>query len=156
MRDDVNERQTHPTKQHCVDEQLDWVCGNAECLPFDDASFDAYTIAFGIRNVTHIDKALLEAFRVLRPGGRLLILEFSHVEQPLLKPLYDLYSFQVIPVLGHLIAGDHDSYAYLVESIRRFPRPAVFSDMIRHAGFRLVSHEPLTAGIAAIHSAYKL
>lgn len=130
--------------------------GNAETLPFDDASFDAYTIAFGIRNVTHIETALSEAFRVLKTGGRFLCLEFSKVEAPILDRLYDLHSFEVIPRLGSAVAGDKASYQYLVESIRRFPPQEAFAEMIRDAGFDNVKYRNLTGGIAALHSGWKL
>ncbi|MEM8753106.1 MAG: class I SAM-dependent methyltransferase, partial [Pseudomonadota bacterium] len=117
---------------------LDWVCGDAMRLPFPDKSFDVYTIAFGIRNVTRIEDALAEAYRVLKPGGRFLCLEFSHLDAPLAQKAYDLYSFNVIPRMGALIARDRDSYQYLVESIRKFPRQEAFADMIRAAGFARV------------------
>lgn len=130
--------------------------GDAEELPFDDDRFDVYTIAFGIRNVTHIDRALQEAHRVLKPGGRFLCLEFSQVNDPLISRLYDLYSFQVIPVIGEVIAGDWKSYQYLVESIRKFPNQEEFKDMIEDAGFQKVTYESLTSGIVAIHSGFKL
>jgi demethylmenaquinone methyltransferase / 2-methoxy-6-polyprenyl-1,4-benzoquinol methylase len=135
---------------------LAFVQGNAEDLPFEKGRFDAYTIAFGIRNVTHIDKALEEAFRVLKPGGRFLCLEFSNVEMPLLDTLYDAYSFNAIPALGGLVAGDAESYRYLVESIRRFPDQERFAQMIRDAGFERVRYRNLTGGIAAIHSGWRL
>ncbi|XP_047554114.1 2-methoxy-6-polyprenyl-1,4-benzoquinol methylase, mitochondrial isoform X2 [Lutra lutra] len=135
---------------------LAWVLGDAEELPFDDDKFDVYTIAFGIRNVTHIDQALQEAHRVLKPGGRFLCLEFSQVNNPLVSRLYDLYSFQVIPVLGEVIAGDWKSYQYLVESIRQFPSQEEFKEMIQDAGFEKVTYESLTSGIVAIHSGFKL
>lgn len=128
---------------------------NAEKLPFPDNSFDAYTIAFGIRNVTDIPAALREAHRVLVPGGRFLCLEFSNVWEPV-RPVYDLYSFQVIPVMGHLIANDWDSYQYLVESIRRFPPCEDFSQMIRDAGFQEVTGDQWTMGVVAMHSGFKL
>ncbi|NWI12105.1 COQ5 protein, partial [Crypturellus soui] len=137
-------------------EGLSWVVGNAEELPFGDEKFDVYTIAFGIRNVTHIDLALQEAYRVLKPGGRFLCLEFSQVNNPLLSRLYDLYSFQIIPVLGEIIAGDWKSYQYLVESIRRFPPQEEFKAMIEDAGFLKVDYQNLTSGIVAIHSGFKL
>ena len=130
--------------------------GNAEALPFDDGRFDAYTIAFGIRNVTHIDRALKEAYRVLRTGGRFLCLEFSQCRVPVLDTLYDFHSFEVIPRLGQVAAGDADSYRYLVESIRRFPAQERFAGMIRDAGFERVTYRDLTGGIAAIHSGWKL
>nr|XP_012611983.1 2-methoxy-6-polyprenyl-1,4-benzoquinol methylase, mitochondrial isoform X2 [Microcebus murinus] len=135
---------------------LSWVLGDAEELPFNDDKFDIYTIAFGIRNVTHIDQALQEAHRVLKPGGRFLCLEFSQVNNPLISRLYDLYSFQVIPVLGEVIAGDWKSYQYLIESIRRFPSQEEFKEMIEDAGFHKVTYESLTSGIVAIHSGFKL
>ncbi|VDN32806.1 unnamed protein product [Gongylonema pulchrum] len=134
--------------------RLKWVCGDAEALPFDDNSFDLYTIAFGIRNCTHVDKVLREAHRVLRPSGRFACLEFSQVG-PLLRPFYDFYSFQIIPVLGHLIAGDFRSYRYLVESIRKFPNQEEFKRMIVDAGFRDVKYENLSCGICAIHTGSK-
>jgi demethylmenaquinone methyltransferase / 2-methoxy-6-polyprenyl-1,4-benzoquinol methylase len=137
-------------------DRLSFVQGNGECLPFADRSFDAFTIAFGIRNVTHIDKALAEAFRVLKPGGRFLCLEFSSVEMPLLDTLYDAYSFNAIPALGALVAGDAASYRYLVESIRRFPDQKTFMRLIETAGFERVRYRNLTGGIAAIHSAWRL
>uniref|UniRef100_A0A8C6FNG9 2-methoxy-6-polyprenyl-1,4-benzoquinol methylase, mitochondrial n=2 Tax=Moschus TaxID=68410 RepID=A0A8C6FNG9_MOSMO len=135
---------------------LAWILGDAEELPFDDDKFDVYTIAFGIRNVTHIDRALQEAHRVLKPGGRFLCLEFSQVNNPLVSRLYDVYSFQVIPVLGEVIAGDWKSYQYLVESIRQFPSQEEFKEMIEDAGFQKVTYENLTSGIVAIHSGFKL
>jgi demethylmenaquinone methyltransferase/2-methoxy-6-polyprenyl-1,4-benzoquinol methylase len=134
----------------------DLTAGNAESLPFPDRSFDACTIAFGIRNVPRIDVALGEFYRVLRTGGRFLCLEFSSVDVPGLEALYDFYSFNVIPALGRAVAGDADAYRYLVESIRRFPRPQVFADMIAAAGFRRVSHRALTGGIVALHSGWRL
>ncbi|KAG8597007.1 hypothetical protein GDO81_002141 [Engystomops pustulosus] len=137
-------------------EGLSWVAGDAEELPFADEKFDVYTIAFGIRNVTHIDKALEEAHRVLKPGGRFLCLEFSQVTNPLLARLYDLYSFQVIPVLGQVIAGDWKSYQYLVESIRRFPPQEEFKEMIEDAGFFKVTYHNLTSGVVSVHSGFKL
>ncbi|XP_061458888.1 2-methoxy-6-polyprenyl-1,4-benzoquinol methylase, mitochondrial [Rhineura floridana] len=137
-------------------EGLSWVLGDAEELPFSDDSFDIYTIAFGIRNVTHVDQALQEAYRILKPGGRFLCLEFSHVNNPFISSLYDLYSFQVIPVLGEVIAGDWKSYQYLVESIRRFPAQEEFKEMIEDAGFLKVEYQNLGSGIVAIHSGFKL
>jgi demethylmenaquinone methyltransferase/2-methoxy-6-polyprenyl-1,4-benzoquinol methylase len=129
---------------------------NAEALPFADRSFDAATIAFGIRNVPRIDAALTEAFRVLKIGGKFLCLEFSAVDVPGLDRLYDFYSYNVIPALGRAVAGDADSYRYLVESIRRFPKPEAFSAMLRAAGFARVSFQPMTGGIVALHSGWRL
>ncbi len=133
-----------------------WLCGNAECLSLPDMCVDAYTIAFGIRNVTHIDRALAEAYRVLRPGGRFMCLEFSRPVLPGLEEAYDLYSFHVIPRMGQAVARDADSYRYLVESIRRFPDQARFKGLIEQAGFDQVAVRNLSGGIAAIHSAWKL
>lgn len=130
--------------------------GNAEALPLPDRCFDAYTIAFGIRNVTHIDQALAEAYRVLKPGGRFVCLEFSQVQVPLLDNLYDTWSFQAIPRLGKLIAGDEESYRYLVESIRRFPNQDRFKAMIAAAGFERAQYRNLSGGIAALHSGWRI
>ena len=137
-------------------ERLSFVRGNAEALPFAKASFDAYTIAVGMRNLTRLEAALAEAYRVLKPGGRFLCLEFSTVEVPLLDTLYDAYSCNAIPALGGLVAGDSASYRYLVESIRRFPDQKTFTRMIENAGFELVRYRNLTGGIAALHSAWRL
>lgn len=137
-------------------DRLDWVVGDAMALPFPDASFDVYTISFGIRNVTRIADALAEAYRVLKPGGRLMVLEFSHIPNNLLQKAYDLYSFNVIPVMGQVVAGDRDSYQYLVESIRKFPDQETFAAMIRAAGFGQVKYRNLTMGVAALHSGWKL
>lgn len=132
------------------------VQGNGEALPFADKSFDAYTIAFGIRNIPDIAAALKEAFRVLRPGGRFLCLEFSEVTVPMLDRLYDLYSFNAIPALGGVVTGDADAYRYLVESIRRFPNQEAFAEMIREAGFARAQYRDLSAGIAAMHSGWRI
>jgi len=129
---------------------------NAEALPFTDRSFDAATIAFGIRNVARIDTALAEAFRVLKIGGKFLCLEFSTVDVPGLDRLYDVYSSNVIPALGRTVAGDAESYHYLVESIRRFPRPEAFAAMLRGAGFSRVSYKVMSGGIVALHSGWRL
>ena len=137
-------------------EGLSWVCGDAMQLPFPDRSFDAYTIAFGIRNVTRPEAALAEAHRVLRPGGRLLVLKFSRVTDGMLQRLYDAYSFNVIPALGGAVTGDRDSYQYLVESIRKFPHQERFAEMIESAGFSRVTWRNLTMGVAAIHSGWRL
>lgn len=132
------------------------LCGNAEALPLADASADVCTIAFGIRNVTHIDRALGEMFRVLRPGGRFMCLEFSHLDIPGLEAAYDAYSFKVIPQLGRLLAGSAEPYRYLVESIRRFPRRVAFAGMMAEAGFSQIKVRPLSGGIAALHSGWRL
>jgi demethylmenaquinone methyltransferase/2-methoxy-6-polyprenyl-1,4-benzoquinol methylase len=129
---------------------------NAEALPFGDRSFDAVTIAFGIRNVARIDAALAEAFRVLKIGGKFVCLEFSAVDVPGLDRLYELYSVNVIPALGRVVAGDAESYRYLVESIRRFPSPQAFEAMLRAAGFARVTHKIMTGGIVALHSGWRL
>ncbi|XP_038978470.1 2-methoxy-6-polyprenyl-1,4-benzoquinol methylase, mitochondrial isoform X2 [Phoenix dactylifera] len=139
-------------ENHC----LHWIEGDAEALSFDDGSMDGYTIAFGIRNVTRIEKALAEAYRVLKRGGRFLCLELSHVELPIFKQLYDYYSFSVIPAMGELVAGDRESYKYLVESIRRFPNQEAFARMIVDTGFQKVEYENLVGGVVAIHSGLKL
>ena len=137
-------------------DRLNWIVGDAMALPFEANSFDAYTISFGIRNVTRIGDALSEAFRVLRPGGRLMVLEFSQLPNEGLQKLYDLYSFNVIPRMGQAIAGDRDSYQYLVESIRKFPDQEIFAGMIREAGFEQVKYRNLSMGIAALHSGWKI
>jgi len=139
-----------------LDGVVDFIEGNAEKLPFPDKSFDAYTIAFGIRNVPRIDAGLKEAYRVLKPGGRFVCLEFSTVDVPGLDKIYDLYSFNVIPAMGRAVTGDAESYKYLVESIRKFPRPQAFADMISAAGFRRVNVMPMTGGIVALHSGWRL
>ncbi|MDX5359054.1 MAG: bifunctional demethylmenaquinone methyltransferase/2-methoxy-6-polyprenyl-1,4-benzoquinol methylase UbiE [Rhodobacterales bacterium] len=137
-------------------DRLDWVVGDAMALPFADNSFDVYTISFGIRNVVRIDEALREAYRVLRPGGRLMVLEFSQIPNDLMQKAYDLYSFNVIPTMGQVVTGDRDSYQYLVESIRQFPDQETFAGMIRAADFGQVKYRNLTMGIAALHSGWKL
>jgi len=139
-----------------LSEKLDWVVGDAMDLPFEDNSFDVYTISFGIRNVTRIPDALSEAFRVLKPGGRLMVLEFSQLPNAGLQKLYDLYSFNVIPRMGQMIANDRDSYQYLVESIRNFPNQDSFAALIRSAGFENVSYRNFSFGIAALHSGWKI
>ena len=139
-----------------LDDRVSFVEGNAEALAFPDRSFDGYTIAFGIRNVPRIDLALKEAYRVLKPGGRFLCLEFSAVDVPGLDRLYDLFSFRVIPELGRVVTGDAESYRYLVESIRKFPKPAAFADMVRAGGFSRVNWQTLSGGIVALHSGWRL
>jgi demethylmenaquinone methyltransferase / 2-methoxy-6-polyprenyl-1,4-benzoquinol methylase len=138
------------------DDVVTFVEGNAEALPFPDKSFDAVTIAFGIRNVPRIELALKEARRVLRLGGHFLCLEFSAVNVPGLDALYDAYSFNVIPAIGRAVTGDAEAYRYLVESIRRFPRPETFADMMRAAGLGRVSFERMSGGIVALHSGWRL
>ena len=135
--------------------QINWVCGDAMRMPFSDSTFDVYTISFGIRNVTNISKTLSEAYRVLKPGGRLMILEFSSVNNDLISWIYDKYSFNIIPKLGEFVSNDRESYKYLVESIRKFPNQEKFSEMIINEGFRKVKYRDLTFGIAALHSAWK-
>jgi demethylmenaquinone methyltransferase / 2-methoxy-6-polyprenyl-1,4-benzoquinol methylase len=135
---------------------IEWLCADAERLPVADRSVDLYTIGFGLRNVTHRDAALAEARRVLKPGGRFLCLEFTPEITPLLQPLYDLYSFQIVPLLGQLVTGDRDAYAYLVESIREFPRQSELAAMIACAGLDQVKFRNLTGGVAALHSAWRL
>lgn len=139
-----------------MSDQLDWIVGDAMALPFEDNTFDVYTISFGIRNVTRIEDALSEAFRVLRPGGRLMVLEFSQLPNAAMQKAYDLYSFNVIPRMGQVIAGDSDSYQYLVESIRKFPGQDRFAEMIRAAGFENVSYRNMTFGVAALHAGWKI
>ena len=135
--------------------QINWVCGDAMRMPFSNSTFDVYTISFGIRNVTNIAKTLSEAYRVLKPGGRLMILEFSSVNNDLISWIYDKYSFNIIPKLGEFVSNDRESYQYLVESIRKFPNQEKFSEMIINEGFRKVKYRDLTFGIAALHSAWK-
>lgn len=141
--------------QH-LDHQVSFVEGNAEALAFPDKSFDAYTIAFGIRNVPRIPLALTEAYRVLKPGSRFLCLEFSSVDVPGLDRIYDLFSFNVIPQLGRAVTGDAESYRYLVESIRQFPKPNAFAEMISTAGFSRVKYDIMSGGIVALHSGWRL
>jgi demethylmenaquinone methyltransferase/2-methoxy-6-polyprenyl-1,4-benzoquinol methylase len=135
---------------------LDWVVGDAMALPFENNTFDVYTISFGIRNVTRPQEALNEAFRVLKPGGRLMVLEFSQIPNELMQRVYDLYSFNIIPQLGQMIANDRDSYQYLVESIRKFPDQEAFLQMVRDAGFENAKYRNLSMGIACLHSGWKI
>ena len=139
-----------------MSDRLDWLVGDAMALPFADNSFDVYTLSFGLRHVTRIEDALSEAFRVLRPGGRLMVLEFSQLPNPAMQWAYDRYSFNVIPRMGQVIAGDSASYQYLVESIRKFPDQERFATMIRQAGFAQVKYRNLTFGVAALHSGWKI
>ena len=157
---DINKEMLKTGRDRAVDkgilEDIRWRHGDAEDLPVEEASFDAYTTAFCIRNVTHIDRALAEARRVLKPGGRFMCLEFSHVVLPVLDKLYDAYSFRVLPALGERVAGDRDAYQYLAESIRRFPDQDTFAQMIAGAGLSQVKVRNLSGGIAAIHSAWRV
>lgn len=156
---DINRQMLSVGRDRGVDRglltEIAWICGDAERLPIADSSVDAYTIAFGIRNVTHIPTALAEARRVLKPGGRFLCLEFSQVSVPVLDRLYHAYSFRLLPALGYLVANDADAYRYLAESIRRFPAQEDFAGMIRAAGLDLVNWRNLSGGIAALHSAWR-
>ena len=136
--------------------QLDWIVGDAMALPFNDNSFDVYTISFGIRNVTRPQDALCEAFIVLRPGGRIMVLEFSLIPSDMLRWIYDRYSFNFIPLMGEMIANDRDSYQYLVESIRKFPDQDRFLNMIRKVGFENAKYRNLTMGVSCLHSGWKL
>jgi demethylmenaquinone methyltransferase/2-methoxy-6-polyprenyl-1,4-benzoquinol methylase len=156
---DINEAMVGEGKRRAEakgETAIRWTVGDAEKVPAPDAYFDAYTIAFGIRNVTHIEAALREARRVLKPGGRFLCLEFSRVEVPGLDTIYDAYSFKLLPKIGGMVAGDEESYRYLAESIRRFPPQAEFARMIREAGLGQVKIRNLSGGIAAMHSAWRL
>ncbi|MEM6781803.1 MAG: bifunctional demethylmenaquinone methyltransferase/2-methoxy-6-polyprenyl-1,4-benzoquinol methylase UbiE [Pseudomonadota bacterium] len=138
-----------------ADTDFEWITGNAEKLPMEDNSFDVYTIAFGLRNVTHIDDALKEAYRVLKLGGRFFCLEFSHLEDKYLQKLYDAYSYNAIPAIGQIVAKDRDSYQYLVESIRKFPKQKDLCRRMAEAGFQNARYENLTFGVVAIHSGTK-
>jgi len=157
---DINQHMLDEGRNRAIDRNLlhnvDWVCGNAEALPLPDDSFDAYTIAFGIRNVTHIDVALREAYRALKIGGRFLCLEFGHVQHEWMQKIYDAYSFHAIPKIGEFVTGSGEPYKYLVESIRQFPDRETFAGMIRAAGFSNVQYRSLTQGVVAIHSGWKL
>jgi demethylmenaquinone methyltransferase/2-methoxy-6-polyprenyl-1,4-benzoquinol methylase len=151
----VNEGRKRAEAEGLV-ERCSFSVGNAEALPFPDKIFDGYTIAFGIRNVTHIDRALAEAYRVLKPGGRFLCLEFSQVDVPLLDKIYDAYSFTVIPAVGKVVTGDGHPYRYLIESIRTFPPQDEFKAIIEAAGFANVTYRNLTGGVVAIHSGWRI
>ncbi len=157
---DVNERMLEIGRARALDQGilfgLEWLVADAERLPFAERSFDLYSIAFGLRNVTHFAAALAEARRVLKPGGRFLCLEFTPQVTPLLQPLYDLYSLHFVPLLGRIVTGDRDAYTYLVESIRGFPRQGELAEMIAGAGLEQVRYRNLTGGIAALHSAWRL
>ncbi len=159
---DLNQAMLDAGKHKIINEyfhlynKMHFICGNAEELPFENNSFEYYTISFGIRNVTHIDRALKEAHRVLNKGGKFICLELCNTHQGLIKKFYDFYSFKVIPRVGKLITGSESSYNYLVESIRKFPKPEKFSLMIENAGFQNVKYKTLTFGVVAIHIAYKV
>jgi demethylmenaquinone methyltransferase / 2-methoxy-6-polyprenyl-1,4-benzoquinol methylase len=156
---DINQEMLDVGLERAVERGIDtlvWSRQNAEALQYPDRCFDAYTIAFGIRNVTHIDRALAEAFRVLKFGGRFFCLEFSTTEWPGFKEAYDAYSHKLVPRIGKAIAHDEDSYRYLIESIRRFPPMAEFERMIRAAGFERTKVEPVLGGLVAIHSGWKI
>jgi demethylmenaquinone methyltransferase / 2-methoxy-6-polyprenyl-1,4-benzoquinol methylase len=157
---DVNLRMLEMGRARALDAGIlagiEWICADAEALPLPDRSVDLYTIAFGLRNVTHLERALAEARRVLKPGGRFLALEFTPEVSPLLQPLYDLYSYRLLPLMGQVVAGDRDAYLYLVDSIRRFPRQSALAEMIAEAGLQRVKFRNLTGGIAALHSAWRL
>jgi demethylmenaquinone methyltransferase/2-methoxy-6-polyprenyl-1,4-benzoquinol methylase len=139
-----------------IEADLRWVCGDAMKLPFENEVFDYYTISFGIRNVLDIKRCLSEAFRVLKPGGRIMILEFSKVENPTLNKIYDAFSFNVVPRLGKLIANDAESYQYLVESIRKFPSQEKLAGLVAESGFKQVKYRNLTQGVVAMHSGWKI
>jgi demethylmenaquinone methyltransferase/2-methoxy-6-polyprenyl-1,4-benzoquinol methylase len=157
---DINADMLEAGRERAAARGLDGVVtfeqGNAEQLTYADRSFDCVTIAFGIRNVPRIERALDEAYRVLKIGGRFLCLEFSSVDVPGIDALYELYSFQVIPRVGELVTGDRDAYQYLVESIRKFPKAKAFARMVEAAGFRRVSFTPMTGGVVALHSGWRL
>ncbi len=156
---DINQNMVSVGRNRAIDRGviagIDWTCGDAENLPVRSGAMDIYTIAFGLRNVTHIDRALCEAVRVLKPGGRFFCLEFSRVA-PLLARPYDFYSFEILPRLGHVVAKDADSYRYLAESIRRFPPQEELAERMRRAGFAVVSYRNLSGGIAAIHTGWRV
>lgn len=156
---DINPEMLRVGKSRAIDRGLHkafkWVEANAENLPFEDNSFDVYTISFGLRNVTHIDNALEEAYRVLKPGGRFFCLEFSHVENALLEKLYDFYSFTALPIMGKVIANDKDSYQYLAESIRQFPKQNDLLERLNNVGFTKTKFTNFSHGIACVHSGYK-
>ena len=157
---DVNQQMLEIGRARAIDHGIlsgiEWVCGDAEALPVADRSVDLYTIGFGLRNATHIERALAEARRVLKPGGRFLCLEFAPAAAPWLAPAYDLYSFHVLPLIGQIVTGDRDAYTYLVESIRGFPSQSALCDLIVAAGLERARFRNLTGGVAALHSAWRL
>ena len=139
-----------------IDKDLEWVCGDAMKLPFENGMFDYYTISFGIRNVLDLNRCLSEAYRVLKPGGRIMVLEFSKVENETLRKIYDAFSFNVVPKIGKIVANDAESYQYLVESIRNFPSQEKLASLVSGAGFRQVKYRNLTQGVVAMHSGWKI
>ena len=157
---DLNDNMLSVGRNRAIDkgwfDEFSWITGNAESLPIPDSSIDIYTIAFGLRNVTHIDTALKEAHRVLRPGGKFFCLEFSHVRPPALAKAYDAYSYAFIPFMGEKITQDRESYQYLVESIRKFPTQQKLVQRIKEAGFEKANYTNFSAGIAAVHTGSKL
>jgi demethylmenaquinone methyltransferase / 2-methoxy-6-polyprenyl-1,4-benzoquinol methylase len=157
---DVNHSMLEIGRARAIDQGIlsgiEWVCGDAEALPVGDRSGDLYTIGFGLRNVTHIERALAEARRVLKPGGRFWCLEFAPTVAPWLAPAYDLYSFRVLPLIGQVVTGDRDAYTYLVESIRRFPTQLALCGLIEAAGLERVRFRNFTGGVAALHSAWRI
>lgn len=157
---DINNEMLLQGQKNAIDrnilKNIEWVCGNAEKLPFKDDSYDYYTIAFGIRNVTNIDKALKEAFRILKPGGKFVCLEFSNVNNAVFSKIYNFFSFNVIPQIGKIVMDDKDSYQYLVESIKKFPKQENFKKMIEEAGFDKVKYTNMTDGVVAIHTGWKI
>ncbi len=156
---DINQEMLDVGKKRAIDnnlfEGLNFACANGEKLPHKNNQFDFYTIAFGIRNFTNIDKGLKEAYRVLKPGGKFICLEFSKVNNAVLSKLYDLYTFNVVPKIGKIVADDEESYRYLAESINKFPNQEKFKSMIQDAGFKNVSYQSLTFGTVAIHTGHK-
>jgi demethylmenaquinone methyltransferase / 2-methoxy-6-polyprenyl-1,4-benzoquinol methylase len=156
---DINQAMLQAGRDRAIDRNqltsINWVCGDAEALPFEDGMFDAYSIAFGIRNVTHIEKALEQAYRVLKPGGKFVCLEFSQVTNNILAKLYEQYSFHVIPKIGKLVTGDAAAYQYLVESICKFPKQEAFAAMIKQAGFSGVNYRNMTGGVVALHYGWR-
>jgi len=157
---DINRPMLEIGRARAIDEGIlagiEFLCADAERLPVADRSVDIYTVGFGLRNVTHLDRALAEARRVLKPGGHFLALEFTPAVTPLLQPLYDLYSFHVVPLIGQIVTGDRDAYRYLVESIRRFPPPSVLVETIAEAGLDQIRFRNLAGGIAALYSAWRI
>jgi demethylmenaquinone methyltransferase/2-methoxy-6-polyprenyl-1,4-benzoquinol methylase len=153
---DLNEEMLKEGKKKLNNPKISWVQANAEQLPFEDDSFDYCTISFGIRNVTNIQKALHEVYRILKPGGKFVCLEFSNVEAPIVKQIYDFYSFKIIPNIGKIITGNKDAYTYLVESIKQFPKATVFLEMLKKAGFDMAEFRKLSFGIVAIHRGFKV